>query len=87
MILPKDFIKLRDITLTYRLPGAWAQKINASNISLSAIARNFLIWVPQKNTFIDPEITNLGNDLIGEFGEQAASPTTKSVGVALKVNF
>ncbi|HVG41696.1 MAG TPA: TonB-dependent receptor, partial [Chitinophagaceae bacterium] len=87
MILPKDFLKLRDLTLTYRLPAAWAQKINSNNISISAIARNFLIWVPQKNTFIDPEITNLGNDLIGEFGEQAASPTTKSVGVALKVNF
>ncbi|HEX6180562.1 MAG TPA: SusC/RagA family TonB-linked outer membrane protein [Chitinophagaceae bacterium] len=87
LVLPKDFLKLRDITLSYRLPTAWAGKIRAQNITLSAIGRNFLIWVPQKNTFIDPEITNLGNDIIGEFGEQAASPTTKAYGVALKINF
>jgi TonB-linked SusC/RagA family outer membrane protein len=87
MILPKDFVKLRDVTLTYRLPSAWAQKIKAANISISAVGRNFLLWVPQKNTFIDPEVTNLGNDLIGEFGEQASSATTKSYGVVLKVNF
>ena len=86
-ILPKDFVKLRDITLTYRLPASWARRISASNVSISFVGRNFLLWVPQKNTFIDPEITNLGNDLIGEFGEQAASPTTKSYGAALRINF
>ncbi len=87
VILPKDFVKLRDVTLTYRLPAAWANKIRATNISLSAIGRNFLLWVPKENMFIDPEVTNLGNDLLGEFGEQAGSATTKSYGVALKVNF
>jgi hypothetical protein len=86
-ILPKDFLKLRDITLTYRLPVSVANKIRASNISLSVLARNLLLWVPRENTFIDPEVTNLGNDLVGEFGEQASSATTKSYGVALRVNF
>ncbi len=86
-ILPKDFIKLRDITLSYRLPVDWAKKVGANNIVFSAIGRNFLIWVPQKNTFIDPESTNLGNDLVGEFGEQATSASTKSYGVSLKINF
>jgi hypothetical protein len=87
VILPKDFIKLRDITLTYRLPKQWAGKINAQGISISALARNLLLWVPSENTFVDPEATNLGNDLIGEFGEQASSPTQKSFGVVVKVNF
>jgi hypothetical protein len=87
LILPKDFLKLRDITLSYRLPASWSRKINAQSVTFSAIGRNFLLWVPQKNSFIDPEITNLGNDIIGEFGEQGASPTTKSYGVSLKVNF
>jgi hypothetical protein len=87
IILPKDFVKLRDVTLTYRLPANWVRGIRAQGISLSAIARNFLLWVPQKNTFIDPEITNLGNDFIGEFGEQATSPTTKAYGLSLRVNF
>jgi hypothetical protein len=87
IILPKDFLKLRDITLSYRLPVSWANKINASAATLSVLGRNFLLWVPQKNTFIDPEVTNLGNDLVGEFGEQASSATTKSYGVSLRINF
>jgi hypothetical protein len=87
IILPKDFLKLRDITLSYRLPAAWTKRISAQNVTVSFIGRNILIWVPQENSFIDPEVTNLGNDLIGEFGEMATGATTKSFGVALKVNF
>jgi TonB-linked SusC/RagA family outer membrane protein len=87
IILPKDFMKLRDVTLSYRLPASWANKIKANNLVLTAIARNFILWVPGKNTFIDPEVTNLGNDLIGEFGEQGSSPTTVSYGLSLRVNF
>ena len=85
-ILPKDFLKLRDVTLSYRLPSSWTNRLGLQGIVLSAIGRNFLLWVPQKNTFIDPEVTNLGNDLLGEFGEQAASATTKSWGASLKIN-
>jgi TonB-linked SusC/RagA family outer membrane protein len=87
IILPKDFMKLRDVTLSYRLPVGWANKIKANNIVLSAIARNFILWVPEKNTFIDPEVTNLGNDLTGEFGEQGSGPTTRQYGLSLRVNF
>ncbi|HEX2533602.1 MAG TPA: SusC/RagA family TonB-linked outer membrane protein [Chitinophagaceae bacterium] len=87
MILPKDFMKLRDVTLTFRLPAAWAQRVRAQSASLTAVGRNFLLWVPQKNTFVDPEATNLGNDILGEFGEQATAPTTKTYGLSLKVNF
>src|SRR5262249_12088547 len=87
IILPKDFLKLRDITLSYRLPAAWARKMYAQNVTISLIGRNFLIWVPQENSFIDPESTNLGNDLIGEFGEMATGATNRSYGAAIKVNF
>jgi TonB-linked SusC/RagA family outer membrane protein len=87
VLLPKDFLKLRDITLTYRFPSSVAQKIRAQNISISVIGRNFLLWVPKKNTFIDPEISNLGNDLVGELGEEGGSPTFKAYGAALRITF
>jgi hypothetical protein len=86
-LLPKDFLKLRDLTLTYRLPSTLAQKIKAQGVSLSLIGRNFLLWVPEKNTFIDPEISNLGNDLTGELGEFGGSPTQKAYGAALRITF
>lgn len=87
IVLPKDFLKLRDVTLSYTLPKALSGKISSDNITITAIARNFLLWTPQKNTFIDPEISDLGNDFISEFGEQAAAPSNHSYGLALRVNF
>lgn len=87
MILPKSFMKIRDITLSYSLPKAWSRTIKAESITLSAIGRNFLIWTPRKNTFIDPEVSDIGNDFLSEFGEVAASPSIKSFGVSLRVGF
>jgi hypothetical protein len=87
IILPKSFIKLRDITLSYTLPAGWAGKISAQSITLSAIGRNFIIWTPAKNIFIDPEVSDLGNDFRGEFGEQAAAPSMRFMGASLRIGF
>jgi hypothetical protein len=69
------------------LPRAWAGKIKAQNISVSIIGRNFLIWVPKENIFMDPEVTDIGNDFTSEFGEVAASPSIKSFGASLRIGF
>ena len=37
--------------------------------------------------YVDPEGTNLGNDLAGELGEFRAAPTSKNLGVLLKITF
>jgi TonB-linked SusC/RagA family outer membrane protein len=87
MILPRDFLKLRDVSLSYTLPKTWSGKIRADYITLTAIGRNILLWTPERNIFIDPEISDLGNDFLSEFGEQAAAPSTRSYGVSLKVGF
>lgn len=87
VIMPKSFIKLRDVTLTYSFPQAWSSAISAQSMSLSAVARNFLIWTPTKNTFIDPEVSDISNDFLGEFGEYAASPAVRSFGLSLRVGF
>jgi hypothetical protein len=86
-ILDKTFLKLRDITLSYSLPSSAARKIAASNLTLTAFARNLFIWTPEGNTSIDPEVSNYGNDLNSELGEFRSMPTTKSYGVSLKVTF
>jgi hypothetical protein len=87
VIMPKSFLKLRDITLSYTLPRAWSGSIGAQSASLSAVARNFLLWTPMKNHFIDPEVTDISNDFLGEFGEVGASPAVKSFGLSLRVGF
>jgi hypothetical protein len=46
-----------------------------------------LIWTPEENNFIDPEVTSWGNDLAGDFGEFRTNPTVRNLGVSLKVVF
>lgn len=86
-IIDRSFLKLRDINLSYSLPAAWYSKLGASSASLGVFGRNFLLWVPKANVFVDPEATNFGNDLNSQLGEFATEPLTKSFGVILKVGF
>ena len=87
-LIDKSFLKLRDIALSYTLPAKWATPIHASNLMLSAYGRNFILWLPKSNAYIDPEVSNLGNDLQSEFGEYSPTgPTTVQYGLSLKANF
>lgn len=88
-LIDRSFIKLRDVTITYNLPKSLASKIRASNLAVTAYGRNFLIWVPKSNAYIDPEVSNLGNDISSEFGEYGAGtgPSTKIFGVSLRASF
>jgi TonB-linked SusC/RagA family outer membrane protein len=86
-ILDRSFFKLRDISVSYNLPKSWASKIAAANLSLSVYGHNFLLWTPQSNIYIDPEASNLGNDLTSQFGEFRTAPTSKQYGVQLRATF
>jgi hypothetical protein len=86
-IISRSFLKLRDINLTYNLPHQWVSKIKAANASIGVYGKNFLLWTPKSNVYVDPEATNLGNDLVSQFGEFAATPLTKNYGVALRITF
>jgi TonB-linked SusC/RagA family outer membrane protein len=86
-IISKSFLKLRDINLAYALPSAWSSGIKAQSASIGVFARNILLWTPNNNVYVDPEATNLGNDLQGEFGELAGPPLTKSFGAIVKIVF
>jgi hypothetical protein len=86
-IIDRSFFKLRDIALSYNLPKNWASKISASSLSLSVYGRNFLLWTPQSNIYLDPEASNLGNDLGSQLGEFRTAPTSKQFGVQLRAIF
>jgi TonB-linked SusC/RagA family outer membrane protein len=87
-LIDKSFLKLRDITIAYTLPAKWTTPLHASNMMLSLYGRNFLLWLPKQNAYIDPEVSNLGNDLQSEFGEYSPTgPTTVQYGISLKATF
>ena len=50
-----DYIKLREVSLSYRVPSSFARKLNMENISLSVYSRNIMLWTKDSDLGIDPE--------------------------------
>jgi len=86
-VLKRDFVKLREVTLTYTLPKSITSKLKVSALDFSLIGRNLLLFTPKSNNFVDPEGTNFGNDLGSEFGEFATGPTMRTYGASLRITF
>jgi TonB-linked SusC/RagA family outer membrane protein len=86
-LIDKSFIKLREITIGYTLPEKWLTKIPVQSINIGVSGKNIWLWTPEKQTYIDPELTTFGNDLGADFGEYGAQPSVRSVSFNLKVDF
>jgi TonB-linked SusC/RagA family outer membrane protein len=61
-ILSGDFAKLRNFSVQYRFPTAWAQRVNASRLSMTLAGENLAtLWRPDETSFghrsLDPERT------------------------------
>ena len=60
-IIDGDFAKLRSVSANYTLPDSWAQRLNASRVTLNFAANNLAtLWVGQAEGFgvkqMDPEV-------------------------------
>lgn len=77
-----DYVKLRDVSLTYTLPGSMVNNVFES-VSISFVGRNlWLISVAGDNVHKwDP------SEMSQSFGENAQLPSTRSFGMNLKLTF
>ncbi|MDR2805853.1 MAG: SusC/RagA family TonB-linked outer membrane protein [Dysgonamonadaceae bacterium] len=74
-----DFIRLRDVTLSYDLPKSWMQTIGVGNIQLRAIASNlFLLYSDSKLEGQDPEFFKSGG---------VAMPVPKQYTFSVRIGF
>jgi hypothetical protein len=87
MVLDKTFMKLRELTLSYALPGKILANSLVRGAEISLVGRNLLMWTPKSNNFVDPETTNYGNDLLSDIGEFSAGPSSRYFGANIKVTF
>ncbi|THH41092.1 SusC/RagA family TonB-linked outer membrane protein [Neolewinella litorea] len=79
-----SFIKLREISLGYDLPGSWLENNFVANAAISVFARNVAIL--HKNTpNIDPE-TSVTNGNVQGF-ENGQNPSVRSIGMKLRLGF
>ena len=76
-----SFIKLRELSLSYKFPKTWIPKVQ---VSLSAFARNLLLWSELDN--FDPEASQGTGNMTGGF-ERFSMPQTKSFGFGIEVKF
>lgn len=86
-LIPRGFVKLRNISLSYTFPKKWFASTPIHSLQLSVYGNNLFLWTPKANSYIDPELSSFGNDLEGRFGEYSANPTTRRVGFGLKLMF
>ncbi|REG99816.1 SusC/RagA family TonB-linked outer membrane protein [Flavobacterium aquicola] len=85
-IKENNYIKMREISLTYNLPVAWANKIGASKFSFSAYGRN-LFFIYRSIKDMDPEATTAGSQWSQNINNAGTNPATRSVGCMLRASF
>jgi hypothetical protein len=80
-----SYVKLREASITYALPASVVSKLRAfKGIELSVIGRN--LWIIHKNLpYADPE-ENISSGNIQGY-QSGAFPTTRNIGVNLKLKF
>jgi outer membrane receptor protein involved in Fe transport len=87
IVIPKDFFKIREITVSYDFPKKLLSSTPLSKVTLSFVGRNLFLFTPKKNNYVDPEVANMGNDISSEFGEISSAGSYRSIGGAIKVEF
>lgn len=85
-IQENNYIKMREISLSYNLPTAWASKIGASKFTFSAYGRN-LFFIYRSIKDMDPEATTAGSKWSQNISNAGTNPATRSIGCMLRASF
>jgi hypothetical protein len=87
-VMDGSFIKLRELSLGYDIPGKIAKKVGFYSARFSLVCRNVaLLYVDKSNdVHIDPE-TGFGTGNAGVGYEQMQIPTARSIGFKLALSF
>jgi TonB-linked SusC/RagA family outer membrane protein len=86
-VISKTFVRLRDISLTYNFGAELVKRIGFSNASFTVYGKNLVMWTPDENPYIDPELSTFGDGLLSEQGEFGANPSQRAYGASLKLTF
>lgn len=85
-IQENSYIKLRELSLGYKLPASIARKIGAKNLNISVFGRNlFFFYRTIKD--MDPEQTTAGSRWTQTLTNAGTNPATRTMGVMLRASF
>ncbi len=86
-ISSSDFWKLREVSLSYKLPTSVIAKtkvIKAATLTLTG--RNLLMWRPNNNQWTDPEFAPDNSNALGTT-TVAQTPPTRTYGLSIQLTF
>lgn len=84
-LLDASYLKLRELAVSYNIPTSNMGPFK--RITVGVFAKNLKYWVAKENTFADPEVGGVGaaSDAVGI--ETTTTPTFRSFGAELRLNF
>lgn len=87
-VFDATFLRLREVTLAYRLPKAWLSKTPFGSAQVSLSGRNLFLYTPgiPKGTNFDPETNTFGSTNQQGF-EFTNAPTARRYGVNISLTF
>lgn len=87
-IYSATYLKLRELSVTYRFPQQLISQVNLSNVALSLIAQNVFTWT-KADIPVDPELAfkSSGSSWIQGGEYYNVTPWTRSFGIKLNVEF
>lgn len=81
-----SYVKLREVTLSYNLPGSVTTKLHCQNLQLAFVARNVFYIYKTLPYGLDPEAA-VGSSWLAQGIDGGAVPPTRSLGVSLRARF
>ncbi|MGX5818392.1 SusC/RagA family TonB-linked outer membrane protein [Chitinophaga lutea] len=85
-VLDASFVKLRETSLTYRLPKSLLNRGPFGDVTIGLFGNNLFIWTPKQNEYADPEVNSGGSS--NEQGlDFTAQPSLRNFGFNVKVTF
>ncbi|MGE8377266.1 MAG: SusC/RagA family TonB-linked outer membrane protein [Sphingobacterium sp.] len=81
-----NYIKMRELSLAYRLPGDLARKLKAKNLTISAFGRN-LFFIYRTAKHLDPEQMTGGSHWSQQITNAGSGPATRTYGLMLRASF
>jgi len=84
-IFKNDYVKMREIVLSYKIPASFTKKLNITNLRFSLIGRN-LFYIYRTLKDLDPEAP-LGNKWWSQGVDVGSTAASRNFGFSLTANF
>lgn len=87
-VFPSDYVKLREISLTYSIPKQMLSRWNVQNMNVSVYSRNIILWTKAK-IGVDPEnaYKPSGSGFLQGVEQYNINPWVMPIGFRLQVTF